>query len=858
MESKTPYANSIPQLFELLKKMLSVLSQKIRFYVLVDGLDEASDPPEDVAPFIHRLSQLARPQFKILFISRHQPPVLENVSWNVYAITPSDVEPDIQTFATAAIEGSSRLRTHRQKDRIKDFLVSNANGMILWASLMFSEIESGHYNVDAAMKRPPTGLDTLYIGIIRRIAYQPNTVALLKCKNALALALSCPGLTISEFAAALAVMEGVQSWNDYEAGKDAERDCNEIITLLSPLLTILPDPGGVEAKWGRVGGRIQIFHASVRRFLLKSPALGKSAELEMFLFSKGELAKQMVETWLTYLSFSEFGDLPEEMAEKEIETQYPLLRYATFQLTRSVAELKGSCGEELRQRITDFLLNPAGYRWLSRISTKFHHGPEYQHLISLRLNTWVGTQPEAFRTKWKELRLDKLLITLNQRHLDTLAPPPRTNGTSPTQPQTSSSEEEIKTKSALARAYYLSGQSHLSLPLEESVLKSLTATLGPEHPDTLQASFNLALTLTSLGQYSRASTLAEELVHYRTSTLGDSDLGTLSALTVLVECYRHLSRLPEAERLAARVLFVRKKVLGDTHPSTLAAMGVMALVLRQQQRWGEAEELSVQIVNATSRTLGEEHPNTITAINGLSSVYFNQGRYEEARELSTRAVELAERMLGREHPTSLAAMNNLSTILSALGSVDLQLCFDCLDISKAVLGEEHPNTLVVQNNLFASLWQVGRLDEAEVIGQRVLEARRKVLGERSRDYLATKMNWCLVLQSRGQRREAEEGLRGVVRVAKEVGWEEGRVGGLWALVGVLGERGIGVRDGELEKELGEDEGYGGMEGEERDEAREVLEEVVEWRVRVLGEEHPSSVEAVERLEAWRRAGGAVI
>lgn len=814
VESKTPFANSMELLWDLLPKLLGVLTTRI--YCIIDGIDECSDPWEDVVRFLGQLAKLSKPQFKVMFLSRNQPPVFDDqeVSWHVYGIDSSDVQEDIRNFAVAKVESSARLRNHKHKDQVIEFLVSNADGMILWTKLMFSEIESGHYNVDAAMKRPPTGLDTLYTGIIRRIAYRMESLE--KCKNGLRIALACPGLSVEEFALLLALLEEVPSHEDYDANSDPMRDCNGLVELLAPLLTVLPNR------------TVQLFHASVKTFLLSSPALKRSRELSEFQYLLRDLHETISLALVSYLMFDCFDRDFSETPKEELQIKYPLLEYSTFHVVRHICECVPA-SPEVYNTVLYFLKSRQGWRWLERLQY-YGYGTEYQQVLQVRLNEWAQKQDPTFVAKWKSENMNQLLITLNKRRVDDV----RTESTDTDRPET---EASLSAMAALSRSYWVEGLLDPAAELEELVAEKRKALLGLDHPDTLQALSNLASTFCSQGRWKEAEALASLVVEKRKQTLGDSDLSTLTSTTVLALAYRAQGRIEEALPLATHVLDTRRKILGEQHTSTLAAMGVLALIYRADNRWTEAEELAVQIVGTTSRTFGQTHPNTIAALNSLSSIYFHQGRFKEAQELAEQAVETASRVLGDAHPTSLAAMNNLSTIHAALDHWDEALALKTAETSRRVLGPEHPNTLVTLNNLFVAYWSNDRLEAAERLGLEVLAARKRVVGEHHIDYLATKLNVALVFASQGRRSEAVEWMREVLRESvKSLGEEHpNTLTGMAGLAGVLWE-------------MGEDEMRRGM----RAEARELADDVWQGRRRVLGDAHPATKEAEERVREWRK------
>ncbi|MGY5120991.1 tetratricopeptide repeat protein, partial [Streptomyces sp. 900105755] len=94
---------------------------------------------------------------------------------------------------------------------------------------------------------------------------------------------------------------------------------------------------------------------------------------------------------------------------------------------------------------------------------------------------------------------------------------------------------------------------------------------GPDHPDTLDARSNLAVSYRDAGRVQEALDLRERVLADRERILGDDHPDTLSARSNLANSYRDAGRIQEALDLGERVLADRERILGDDHPDTLSA-----------------------------------------------------------------------------------------------------------------------------------------------------------------------------------------------------------------------------------------------------------------------------------------------
>ena len=106
-----------------------------------------------------------------MVISRLEPSELgEDLSqWECMQIRSSDVQDDIEKFASTEIEKSLVLRVHRDKEHILRVLIDCSDGMILWTALMIKELERGRWDVQSVLERPPRGLSNIYTSILCRI-----------------------------------------------------------------------------------------------------------------------------------------------------------------------------------------------------------------------------------------------------------------------------------------------------------------------------------------------------------------------------------------------------------------------------------------------------------------------------------------------------------------------------------------------------------------------------------------------------------------------------------------------------------------------------------------------------------------
>ena len=225
--------------------------------------------------------------------------------------------------------------------------------------------------------------------------------------------------------------------------------------------------------------------------------------------------------------------------------------------------------------------------------------------------------------------------------------------------------------------------------LDEDTLARRRRDLGEDHPDTLAAASNLAVSLRAAGEYP----------------------GTLISASTWPPAGEQAARELDEDTLARR-----RRVLGEDHPDTLASAHGLAISLR---------------------AVGG-HPGTLTSPSSLAASIGHPGEYQAARELGEDTLARRRRVLGEDHPDTLASADNLAVSLLGVrgGQAARELGEDTLARRRRVLGEDHPDTWTSASNLVMILGRVSEEQAARELAEDTLARRRRVLGEDHPDTLA--------------------------------------------------------------------------------------------------------------------------
>ena len=126
------------------------------------------------------------------------------------------------------------------------------------------------------------------------------------------------------------------------------------------------------------------------------------------------------------------------------------------------------------------------------------------------------------------------------------------------------------------------------MQLDEDTLAHRRRVLGDDHPDTLTAASNLAISLRAAREYQAARELNEDTLARRRRVLGDDHPDTLTSATNLAMSLHAVREHQAARELDEDTLARRPRVLGDDHPETLGS-AALDLILRGLATAGEPE-----------------------------------------------------------------------------------------------------------------------------------------------------------------------------------------------------------------------------------------------------------------------------
>lgn len=339
--------SSFPEVWRLLSMFLA---DQTNLVLILDALDEC----EDNNLLLPKLLDLAmREKITLLMTSRRQKRLvryLEHVE--TLEITPEDVHHDIEAFVKHKVARSVRLSHHLVRDTVIKSLLTQHNGMFLWVSLMLKELKAciSVEEVQLTLMQVPSGLEGVYIKILRRLGESLNRRAAGVTKNILTWVLgSARALTMDELKEALCCQyqaQGHTLLSDGEfpyADKDIENMCGSLISIRH--------------------GQIQTVHQSTKEYLIGLSDDRRLSEGLSVLPTSLDTTLQLVSVCLMYqekfcksslvkLQLFPFDHLPEGFDVRMLQDDQKFLDYSFLFWIHHVS----GCPIQYRESVAAMLL----------------------------------------------------------------------------------------------------------------------------------------------------------------------------------------------------------------------------------------------------------------------------------------------------------------------------------------------------------------------------------------------------------------------------------------------------------------------------------------------------------------------
>jgi serine/threonine protein kinase len=308
----------------------------------------------------------------------------------------------------------------------------------------------------------------------------------------------------------------------------------------------------------------------------------------------------------------------------------------------------------------------------------------------------------------------------------------------------------------LGVAYREAQNLEAALPLLDECLRLTSATLGPDHPETYACMNALAMGWRAAGRLDLALPLLEQAVERDRSRHGTDHPETIANMANLGWSYRLAGKLELALPLLQEAFALSQAKRGPDHPATVTIMGHLANAFRAAGKYDLALPLLEKALEVRTAKLGPDHPRTIISRNNLGMAYNEAGKHDRAIQILEETLRLGRARLGPDHPEVLATMNNLALAWRAAGKPEpaAALFEELLELCRARLGPDHPKTLIALQNVAVGHHLAGKEKEALTLLEEAAAGLVKLRFEH--EYTERIMNALITcLEKLGERERAE-------------------------------------------------------------------------------------------------------
>lgn len=284
----------------------------------------------------------------------------------------------------------------------------------------------------------------------------------------------------------------------------------------------------------------------------------------------------------------------------------------------------------------------------------------------------------------------------------------------------------------LAVSLSVSGDYYAARDLDRKTFETREEILLPDHPLTIESAVNLGRDLRECGDYAGSVSLLKQAHDrcLRNLELTEGAPTVLNTVKGLAGSLRRAGRPGEAEQLTRNVLKYTPEGEGGDSPERLLLKMNLASDFMALDRTAEALELGRAVLDDLRRSLGEDHPHTVACSANYAVHLLGAGMAAEAQALAEQAVAAFAELLGENHPHVLVCRVNLANAQAEQGSrKEARRTYEAVfDQLREVLQSSHPAGLVCAGNLAVLLRELGEQSAAEARRDEALAEMIKRLG----------------------------------------------------------------------------------------------------------------------------------
>jgi tetratricopeptide (TPR) repeat protein len=246
------------------------------------------------------------------------------------------------------------------------------------------------------------------------------------------------------------------------------------------------------------------------------------------------------------------------------------------------------------------------------------------------------------------------------------------------------------------------------------------------YPQVASSLNNLGVVLEAMGRYEEALDALHQCHAIQLQLLAADHPDVAATLNNLGKVLHRAAQHEAAVDTLRQALRIRQRSFGPAHPKVAETLNILAVVLDDVGQYDEAEALCraalairTAVVDAAA-TQGPEHQTAIqlelaSSLGNLAALLQRKRQPLLALQHAQRALSIKSLFLGPNHPDVATAANNVGELLKLSGSpVEATQHYQhALRVWRTQLGPSHPHVAVALLNLGQLTQTVGNVEDAE-------------------------------------------------------------------------------------------------------------------------------------------------
>jgi len=271
----------------------------------------------------------------------------------------------------------------------------------------------------------------------------------------------------------------------------------------------------------------------------------------------------------------------------------------------------------------------------------------------------------------------------------------------------------------------------------------------------------------TLGIYDKAESYMLEGLTIRKKILDENDPDLALSYFNLGEMYHYKNDYVKAEEYYRKALEIREAAYGTDNLDVASSIDLISRLERDKRNFHLADSLARVAMEIRLKLTSDSDYVMVDSYHSLAMLEDINGNSEEAEKYLRKEAEILKRE-GKEYPAFLSNFAQVLISNSKFNEAD-SIIKKALVVSRDYYGEEHPyfaNTLE-QYALFKN--NMGFSDTALVMMNSVTEIRKKVFGEKSKDYTLTLNNVGRMYYNLNQYGKSIEYFKEAIKISYEIG-----------------------------------------------------------------------------------------